>query len=122
MEKQEELRALAQEMGFISSIVNNVEAKAEWERDMPSATSRMLDQIILRHGLDVTILSFSFDGSSGVVRVSASCADANISSDYVDALYNSGVASSVNYQGYGSGGEGAFTFSVEITLNAEGAH
>jgi len=80
----------------------------------------MMDMIVYRHGVDVYVTSFEFTEDTGIVRVSATCADANVSADYVDALINSGVARSVSYRGYGSTTEGVFTFTVDITLSVEG--
>ena len=115
-----DLDKLNQEASYYENVLQQVEDKAAWEGALPKATSIMLDKIIYFHGVDVHVTSFEFNESTGVVRVSANCADANISADYVDALYFSGVASSVNYQGYGSMADGVFTFTVDITLNIEG--
>jgi len=120
LQRQAEIDALMRETALYQDITRQVDEKATWENGMPKASSRMMDLIVFNHGVDVTVTSFEFSESTGVVRVNAACADANVSADYVDALYRSGVASSVWYQGYGSGADGVFTFTVDITLNVEG--
>jgi len=121
MQKQEEITALSREISFYDGIERQITDKFEWENGMPEATSRMLDHIILGHGMPVAVVNFDFNERTGVVRVTATCADATVSADYVDALINSGVARSVYYQGYGSGPQDTFTFTIDITLNVEGA-
>ena len=119
--KQEELAALRAETAFYNDAVRQVDEKAEWEDSIPKATSRMMDLIVSSHGVEVTVMNFEFNENTGVVRVTANCADASVSADYVDALYDSGVAQNVHYQGYGSSSGGMFTFTVDITLNVRGA-
>ena len=121
IEKKLELDALSRETNLYGGAITQVEEKAAWEDAMPKARSDMLDLIIYSHGVDVTVMSFEFDEKTGVVQVKATCADAGVSTDYVDALYRSKVAKSVDYKGYGSDAEGLFSFTVDITLNVEGA-
>jgi hypothetical protein len=119
-ERLAELNALSQETASYLEIVRQTEEKTAWENTMPKASSNMLDSIILLHGKDVLVTNFTFDDSAGLVRISANCANAHVSADYVDVLYGLGIAREVVYTGYGSGGDGRFTFSVDVTLNAEG--
>jgi len=121
VQKQTEINDLNKEITYYGEIARQIDDKTAWENTMPKAASHMMDMIVYLHGVAVTVTSFEFNEATGVVRVSATCADANVSADYVDALYRSGVASSIGYQGYGSGQDGLFTFSIDITLNVGGA-
>jgi len=66
-------------------------------------------------------MSFDFNESTGVIRVIASCEDAGVSADYVDALYTCEYVEVVDYKGYGGGSDDTFTFTIDITLNTRGA-
>jgi len=120
VQRQAELNELRNETNYYNDIVQQAEERAEWERQMPAATSDILDFIIFGHGTAVTVRSFEFNERSETVRVNAACVDAQIANNYVNALYREGVAENVQYTGYGSDSDGMFTFSVEITLNIEG--
>lgn len=117
--KMAEINAMNAETSFYLDIENQMNAKTDWENSMPKATANMLDLIIYKHGVAVSVSSLEFNESSGVVKVNASCAGANIAADYVNALYDCGVALNVEYTGYGSSAGGTYSFSVNITLNPE---
>jgi flagellar basal body-associated protein FliL len=116
---QADLAELTRETGVFKNYVRQAEEKKEWENSMPRVTRNILNTIILRHGERVTVTNFNFNQRTGVARVSAFCNSATVSSDYVDALYESGVALRVSYQGYGTDAAGHFTFTVDILLNPE---
>jgi hypothetical protein len=115
-EKRQELNRLTQRINHYNDIVRQIGNKEAWEARMPSATRDLLDFIIFNHGIEVNVTSFDFNQQSGIVRVAATAPDARYSVDYVDILYEHGVAENVNYQGYGSGAGGVFHFSVDIKL------
>jgi len=119
IKKRADLDAMMRKTAMYSEIARQAEALKAWEESLPKASSSMLDRIILLHGVDVAVTGFEFDENTGIVRVSAVCADASVSSDYVDALYKSGVARTVSYQGYGSASDGSFVFTVDIVLSVE---
>jgi hypothetical protein len=106
---------LLRDISLYGGVARQLEELEAWERSMSAATSQMLDLLLITHGRPVTISSFSFSESTGIVRISATAANANVSNDYVDALYASGIVDDVEYDGYG-GAEGNFNFSVVITL------
>jgi len=121
IQKRGELDDMLKRTAQYNDVARQAEAKNTWEGSLPKASSSMLDKIVLLHGVDVTVTGFEFDESTGIVRVNAFCADASVSSDYVDALYKSGVARNVHYQGYGSAADGTFVFTVDITLDVKEA-
>jgi len=88
---------------------------------MPVASSTTLNLITVYHGVAVYIQSIEFNESTGIMRVRAVCADATVASDYVEALYDNGVARSVEYRGYGSTSDGLYTFTIDVTLKTGGA-
>ncbi|MCL2499923.1 MAG: hypothetical protein FWE90_06250 [Defluviitaleaceae bacterium] len=114
----QELNDLINETNDIFRISRQFGERIDWENSMPAAASRMINQILFGHGIEVNISSFDFNEATGRVRVSASAADATIGPAYVDALYAIGVAQDVIYTGFGAGA-GGFSFSVEIILALE---
>ena len=118
---QSDFKILMGEIAHYSDIAWQMERKVEFEKGFPVITGRMMDLIVLNHGVDINVTSFIFDEKTCDVRIVADCADAGISADYVDALYRSGIVKTVNYQGYGSNTNGVFSFAVEIVLDVEGA-
>jgi len=115
----EVIEVLQSETAAFQDVSRQASEKAEWLDSMPEALSQMFQFVIFDHGVEVYVLVVDFNERSGIVRVSAITEDARIASDYVDALYDSGVAQHVRYQGFGSGAAGLFTFTVDITLNLD---
>jgi len=121
VQKQRELGLLRRDISHYDEILRQMNEKTDWEATLPKASSRTFDLITMSHGIPVSISDVSFKEDTGTMIVRATCADADVSSDYVDALYASGVVDSVIYTGYGMAGEGVFSFMVNITLKAGGA-
>ena len=121
VEKLNEIGILQRETRFYNEIIRQVDEKADWEESMPLASSRTLNTIIVTHGVDVEVRNFEFNADTGVLRVRATCEDATVASDYVDALYDFGVAQKIEYRGYGSTMDGDFVFTIDITLKTGGA-
>jgi len=117
IQKQKELNDINAETVFYNDLVRQIDEKTKWEGSMPKVTGRMMDLIVFLHGVDVAITYFDFNESTGIVRISASCADAGVTADFVDAIENSGIALSVDYQGYGSGEDNSYIFTADITLD-----
>jgi len=120
VQRRAELNQLIADTDYYNSILQQAEERADWENDRPAVTSEMIDFIFFGHGTAVTVRNFEFSDRTGTVRVSAVCVDAQVATAYVDSLYRNGIAENVQYTGYGSGSDGLFTFSVEITLIVEG--
>jgi len=114
------IETLQVETASYHNIARQAVEKAAWASSMPEAVSPMLNFVIYDHGVDITVTDFEFNERSSI-RVSAIAADAQFASDYIDALYDGGVARRVIYRGFGSGGSGMFTFTIDITLSLEGA-
>jgi len=119
-QKQREIEGIMRETAYYNEILRQMDEKTDWEDSLPKASSDTFDIIAFRHYVAVKVQSLEFDEKTGIVRVRATCADANVASDYVDKLYDMGVAETVEYRGYGSGGEGEFTFTIDITLKTGG--
>jgi len=110
------INQIISEVSFFNYIQNQVNERAAWESSMPAVVSSMINYILFDHGLDVQVSSFTFTESLGIVRINAVTTSAQISNDYVDLLYDIGLASHVTYLGYSSAADGTFSFSVDITL------
>ena len=119
--KRAELEELSNETSFYIDIVRQIDEKNGWEASLPLASSRVIDLIVHQHGVDVTVMSFDFNESTGTIRVIASFTVIGESADYVDALYASDFIRSIDYKGFNVGSDGTFTFPVDITLNTRGA-
>jgi len=117
VQKQKELAAVKSEMAYYKEVVTQQTQKYEQDNKLPGITSQILDSIIYQHGLDVTVTDFDYNENNGIIRVSAFCPNANISTEYVDMLYSGGIARFVDYQGYGSSSDGMFSFVVDIHLH-----
>ncbi|MCL2663356.1 MAG: hypothetical protein FWE83_08545 [Oscillospiraceae bacterium] len=122
VEQQIELAMLIRETLYYSEVISQMYDKNDWEDTLPKASSHTFDLIAVSHGVAVEVRSMEFNESTGIVRVRANCADANVASDYVETLYNNGVADSVEYRGYSTLAEGVFTFTIDITLRTGGAN
>jgi hypothetical protein len=119
VEMQSELNRLIQETNDIFRISQQFNNRIEWEETMPVAASPMIEWIIFGHGLEVTVTSFNFNEATGIVQINAESGDAEIANDYVAALYEVGIAARVIYTGYRTGGDGTFSFSLDIKLAIE---
>jgi hypothetical protein len=120
-QRLELLSLLMLETARHNEVVRQIEYKTSWLSALPVATSELLDFIIHNHRTPVTVIDFDFNEGSNVVRVTATAENAQFSTDYVNALYNRGVAYNVHYQGYGSIGD-LFRFTIDITLAVEGVN
>ena len=114
-EKQQEITMMNAEIALLYDVVNQEEIKLEWEAGLIPGSGALLDSILFDHGVEVRVNSLSFT-ENRTINVSAVCADSTVSTHYVDYLYDSGIADSVSYVGYGSSGDG-FGFSISIVLN-----
>jgi len=121
VQKQHELGLLRRDIRHYDEILRQMDEKSDWEDSLPKATSRTFDLLTVSHGVPIFVRNMEFNENTRIVRIRATCADANVSSDYVDSLYASGVVESVEYTGYGSIAEGVFSFTVDITLKTGGA-
>ena len=115
LETQETLNNLVTETRAIERIGLQFNARLDWENTMPAAYSRLLNQIIFEHGVDVSINAFEFNEATGIARISGETTNPRAQNDYVDVLYRMGVASDVRYFGFSSN-QGVFTFSADIFL------
>jgi len=115
--RQQEIEEVMRETDGLNSILRQLEFRAEQEEALAAAVSDTIDFIIHGHGLDVNINSFDFNEAAGLVRISATATNAIVQMDYINALYQRGIASQVNYQGFSSGVDGMISFSLDIVLN-----
>ncbi|MCL2820902.1 MAG: hypothetical protein FWD38_08780 [Oscillospiraceae bacterium] len=120
VQKQEELGLLMRETRYYDEILRQMDEKTDWEESLAKATSNTFDLIAVAHGVGVDVQSMDFTEDTGIMRIRATCADANVSSDYVDMLYILGVADSIEYRGYGTIAEGVFSFTIDIALKTGG--
>jgi hypothetical protein len=115
-----ELNRLNARMSFYQNFDRQVGDKNDWLRNIPKQSSYVLDMIMYDHGQRVTVTRYDFNQDQGIVRITASCDNAFVATDYVDVLLDSGIAWDVTYRGYGRGSDDDFTFSIDIMLTAEG--
>ena len=116
--RQIEIALMRDEVALLSEVAEQRELKNEWENTRVKATRQLLDSILFRHTMVVRVSSFTYNESASTVSVSAVCADATVSADYVDYLYDSGIATRVTYTGYSTSGDG-FSFSINIDLSLD---
>ncbi|MCL2350069.1 MAG: hypothetical protein FWC67_01185 [Defluviitaleaceae bacterium] len=119
VERLDNITTMMDDTALYNRRINQVDERLAWVASMPPAASGMMDFILVNHGIEVTVLNFDFSEIPGAVRVNAITPDERIATDFVNALYDSGIAESVHYQGFGTGGDGVFTFSLDITLYVE---
>jgi hypothetical protein len=114
-EKKAELSEIEANTVYYSDILKQAEMKNQWDMSRAKITAEILDYI-LGAAVSVRLENFTYSEASGVLSVTGSSANQSDVARYVETLKRNELIEWVGYSGYGAGGEGRYSFSIQITL------
>lgn len=109
-----EIDALIAEAAYVDNLNQTVVSFKDEVAAEPHISRQILDTITGVGANTITIDSINFSSASGIISVSASCANERDAARYVEALSANALIDSVNYTGFSAAGEGVFVFAIDV--------
>jgi len=112
--EKEEIAKLNADTVALTTSYNEAKQQIEDDVAKPEITSDLINTIVQTGGNTVTIDSFVFRDSDGLIQVNAVAETEFTASDYIERLRNNPMIDYVEYLGYALESEGFFRFTFQV--------
>ena len=112
--EKEEIARLTADTAALTASYDEAKQQIDDDNAKPEITSNIINTIVQTGGNTITIDSFAFRDTDGLIQVNAVAATEFDASDYIERLRSNSTIDYVEYLGYALESAGAFRFTFQV--------